>query len=216
MEPLIQSKFKTINLEDMLSQLGEDMTKDILSSFSCPKNKDVENFLKEKAILFSQQDHAKTYLIFWEAEKSEFGTSKKELVGYYSLAIKPICISRETNIGKMSSKKWRELCRKANTRSSLNECFLSAYLIGQLGKNFSDGNNLLISGKDLLGMAMQKVFEAKKLSGGKVVYVECENKENLLEFYKENDFEVFGKRDLDRDETDVEGSSLMQLFRYME
>ena len=86
----------------------------------------------------------------------------------------------------------------------------------QLGKNFSDGNNLLISGKDLLGMAMQKVFEAKKLSGGKVVYVECENKENLLKFYKENDFEVFGKRDLDRDETDVEGSSLMQLFRYME
>ena len=200
----------------MLSQLGEETTKSILSSFSCPKNKDVENFLKEKAILFSQQNYAKTYLIFWEVEASEFGESKKELVGYYSIAIKPISIPRETNLKRFSAKKWRELCRSANTRSSEKECALSAHLIGQLGKNFTDGNNNLISGQDLLEMAMRKVDEARRLAGGKVVYIECEKKEKLLGFYKNNGFEVFGERSLDRDETDIEGSSLMQLFKYID
>ena len=77
MEPLVHSEFKTINLDGMLSQLGEETTKSILSSFSCPKNKDVENFLKEKAILFSQQNYAKTYLIFWEVEASEFVKARR-------------------------------------------------------------------------------------------------------------------------------------------
>lgn len=216
MEPLIYSEFKVINLEDMLSELGEDMTKNILSSFSCPQNRDVEKFLKEKAILFSQQDYAKTYLVFWRVEDSDFGKSRNELVGYYAIATKSICIPRGTNISYLTSSKWRRLCRIANTRSNSNECSLSAHLIGQLGKNFSDGNNLLISGKDLLNLALQKVFEVKKLAGGKVVYVECENKERLLSFYQNNGFEVFGERSLDRDETDIEGSTLMQLYKYLD
>lgn len=216
MGPLIYSEFKVINLEDMLSELGEDMTKNILSSFSCPQNRDVEKFLKEKAILFSQQDYAKTYLVFWRVEDSDFGKSRNELVGYYAIATKSICIPRGTNISYLTSSKWRRLCRIANTRSNSNECSLSAHLIGQLGKNFSDGNNLLISGKDLLNLALQKVFEVKKLAGGKVVYVECENKERLLSFYQNNGFEVFGERSLDRDETDIEGSTLMQLYKYLD
>lgn len=216
MEPVVHSEFKTINLDEMLTQLGEEMTKSILSSFSCPKNKDVENFLKEKAILFSQQDYAKTYLVFWEVKASEFGESKKEFVGYYSISMKPIFIPRETNLRKLNAKEWREMCRKLNTRSSEKECFLSAHLIGQLGKNFTDGNNNLISGQDLLTMAMDQVDKVRKLSGGKVMYVECEKKEKLLGFYKNNGFEVFGERSLDRDETDIEGSSLMQLFKYID
>lgn len=109
MEPVVHSEFKTINLDEMLTQLGEEMTKSILSSFSCPKNKDVENFLKEKAILFSQQDYAKTYLVFWEVKASEFGESKKEFVGYYSIAMKPIFIPRETNLRKLNAKEWRDV-----------------------------------------------------------------------------------------------------------
>lgn len=216
MEPLIYSEFKTINLEDMLTELGEDDTKKVLSCFSCPRNKDVENFLKDKAILFSQKDYAKTFLVFWEAPKSKFGERKIEFVGYYALTTKSISISRETNVSAMSSEKWRKLCRAVNEKTSSKKCSLSAYLIGQLGKNFTNGNDCLISGKDLLGMAIQKIQEAKKLTGGKVVYVECENKAKLLEFYISNKFNVFGERSLDGDETDIEGSTLMQLFRYID
>lgn len=216
MKSLIQSEFKEIGLEDMLSQLGEDMTKDILSSFMCPQNKDVQKFLKEKAILFSQKEISKTYLVFWEAKESKFGKSQKELVGYYAIGHKPIKIHRETPLGRMTSSKWRELCRIANERSSSTECVLSSHLIGQLGKNYYNANNHLISGNDLLQMALKKIVEIRKLAGGKVVFLECEDEEKILKFYENNGFEVFGKRNLDGDETDIKGSYLMQLYRYLE
>ena len=179
MKSLIQSEFKEIGLEDMLSQLGEDMTKDILSSFMCPQNEDVQKFLKEKAILFSQKEISKTYLVFWEAKESKFGKGQKELVGYYAIGHKPIKIPRETPLGRMTSSKWREICRIANERSSSTECILSSHMIGQLGKNYCNANNHLISGKDLLQMALQKIVEIRKLAGGKVVFLECEDEEKI-------------------------------------
>lgn len=216
MKSLIQSEFKEIGLEDMLSQIGEDMTKNILSYFMCPQNKDVENFLKEKAVLFSQKEISKTYLVFWEAKESEFGKRQKEFVGYYAVGHKPIIISRETSLGKMTSSRWRKICKVANERSNSTKCVLSAHLIGQLGKNYHNANNHLISGDDLLQMALQKIVEIRKLAGGKVVYLECEDEKKLLDFYKRNGFEVFGKRNLDGDETDIKGSYLMQLYKYLE
>lgn len=116
----------------------------------------------------------------------------------------------------MTSTKWRKICNIANERSSSTECVLSSHLIGQLGKNYCDANDWLICGDDLLQMALQKIIEIKKLSGGKVVFLECEDEEKILNFYKQNGFEVFGKRNLDRDETDIKGSYLMQLYRYLE
>ena len=47
--------FVQMNLSEVISQLGEDDAKHILSSFSCPLNLDVENFLKTKAIEFSKR-----------------------------------------------------------------------------------------------------------------------------------------------------------------
>lgn len=44
------------------------------------------------------------------------------------------------------------------------------------------------------------------------MYLECEDKEKLLSFYTKNNFKVFGKRTLDRDETDINGDYLLQLF----
>ena len=44
--------FVQINLSDLLEQLGEDEVKNILSSFVCPLNADVEKFVKTKAVEF--------------------------------------------------------------------------------------------------------------------------------------------------------------------
>lgn len=215
MKPLVKTTFKEISLDDMLSQIGEDKTKNILSSFVCPQNKDVEFFLHDKAILFSHMESTKTFLVYWHAEESEFEPERKEFVGYYTIGNKPFTIPRETLSGKMSSKKWRELCRIANTRSNEDKCILSAYLIGQLGKNFDHSNNLLISGNDLLALALNKIMQIQKLQGGKVVYVECEDKKKLLDFYESNGFQIVGKRTLDKDETGLKGTYLMQLYKYL-
>lgn len=93
---------------------------------------------------------------------------------------------------------------------------ISAPLIGQLGKNYAHGYNKLISGDELLKLALDKIREMQNIVGGKIVYLECEEKEPLLEFYSRNGFVNFGLRALDRDETDkLSGESLVQMLRYM-
>lgn len=50
------------NLSEMITQLGENEVKSILSDFSCPLNADVEHFLKHTAIEFAKQSIASTYI----------------------------------------------------------------------------------------------------------------------------------------------------------
>lgn len=94
--------------------------------------------------------------------------------------------------------------------------FLSAPLIGQLGKNFANGYDNLIPGDVLLKLATDKVRAIQAVLGGKFVYLECEDKDALLNFYGDNGFVIFGKRDLDRDERDRQsGQYLVQLLKYL-
>lgn len=93
---------------------------------------------------------------------------------------------------------------------------ISAPLIGQLGKNYANGYNKLITGDELLKLALDKVREMQNIVGGKIVYLECEQKQALLDFYAQNGFVNFGLRPLDGDETDkLSGGSLVQMLRYM-
>ena len=62
-----ETSFVQINLSDLLDQLGEDNVKEILSSFSCPLNSDVESFLKYKAVEFSKRGFSKTHIVFWQS-----------------------------------------------------------------------------------------------------------------------------------------------------
>lgn len=72
--------FKLINLAKMIECISEERIKEILSSYSCHLNKDIENFLHNKSIVFAKQGLASTYLIF--------GSYKNEcvLIGYFALA----------------------------------------------------------------------------------------------------------------------------------
>lgn len=196
--------FVQINLSELLDMLGEDDTKSILSTFVCPMNKDVENFLKYKAIEFSKRDFSKTYLVFWETDDEK----EKALVGYYTIASKFIRVER----GAVNSKEARKLREHGVFDEKTNEYIVSAPLIAQLGKNYFEGNECLISGSDLLQLAVERVKHVQHEIGGKFVYLECEDVEKLLSFYTRNHFKVFGKRRLDRDETDVKGHYLIQLF----
>ena len=89
-QKFVKTHFVEMNLCNILDQLGEDETKNILSSFSCPINKDIENFIKYKAIEFSKRTTAKTHLVFWETEDKKY----REFVGYYTITYKVITIDR--------------------------------------------------------------------------------------------------------------------------
>ncbi len=198
-----------INLRDVLKDktIGENAVKELLSSFSCPLNPDVEHFLHKTAIEFTKQSLASTYLIM-ASYKGEY-----VLCGYFTLAIKSFCLDKSS----IPNAKWRKRLNKfARFDNKVRRYIISAPLIGQLGKNFANGYNKLISGDELLLLALNKVREMQYIAGGKIVYLECEHKEHLIDFYERNGFVNFGERVLDRDETSVlYGESLVQMLRYM-
>lgn len=195
------------NLSDMMTQLGENEVKSILSDFSCPLNPDVEKFLKYTAVEFSKQGISSTYIIMASYHK------KYVLVGYFTLANKIFCIDRDS----FPSRSWkRRIAKFGQFDSTIKRYTLSAPLIGQLGKNYSHGFNKLITGDELLKLALDKVKEMQRIVGGKIVYLECEDKPELINFYSENGFVNFGKRQLDHDETgNFSGEYLIQMLRYM-
>lgn len=70
----------------------------------------------------------------------------------------------------------------------------AAYLIAQLGKNYSVPKEKQISGSDLLGFALDTISNLKYSIGGVIEFLECEDNEFLLEFYTQNHFKTFDQR----------------------
>lgn len=203
------SGYMGINLKDILSddELGENAAKSILSSFSCPLNPDVEHFLKHTAIEFSRQGISSTYLIMASYQSSPV------LVGYFTLANKIFCISKDS----LPNRTWKKRMAKfGQFDKDIHRYTISAPLIGQLGKNYTNSYNELITGDELLKLALDKVREMQYIVGGKIVYLECEQKEKLIDFYSQNGFVNFGLRPLDKDETTkLSGDSLVQMLKYL-
>lgn len=198
-----------VNLKDMVDQVGENETKTILSTFSCPLNRDVEMFIKSKAIVFAMQDIAPTQLVFMPFQ------GQPVLVGYFTLANKIILIPTN-NVTKSLGRRLSKFSQDRSRLPSSKNYMIPAPLIGQLGKNFTNGYNKLISGDVLLKLALDRVRSAQRLCGGKVVYLECEDKPYLIRFYESNGFVSFGKRQLDRDERDFQcGNYLIQMLKYL-
>lgn len=200
------SEFLRINLNQLIENAGEDKAKNILSSFSCPVNIDVQEFLKAKAITFSKMGLAKTHLIFWHEEGATL-----ELVGYFSIAAKFFTVSKDA----VSNRTIKKISQYGNYSADMKKYIIAAPLIAQLGKNYTEGNNYLISGDELLKMAVEKVKEVQNEIGGKFTYLECEDIEVLKEFYRSNGFREFGQRKLDKDETDLKGTYLIQFLKYI-
>ena len=198
--------YKIVNLKHVIDGFGEERTKAILSEFSCPLNHDVEKFLKEKAIEFTKQGLAETSLVMASYK------GRPEIVGYFSLSNKTITV----NPSKLNRRMRDRLKRFGRYDDMLKVYCISAPLIGQLGKNYRDGLNKLITGDELLQMACDRLSVIQMELGGRFVYLECEDTRKLREFYERNHFFEFDRRDLDADETDLKGKYLVQLMRYLE
>lgn len=137
------------------------------------------------------------------------------LVGYFALANKYIRVSSRF-LGKASSSLRRRISKFATFDKDLKAYFLAAPLIAQLGKNYSNHYNELITGSELLDEACHKIQSLQLEIGGKFAYLECEDKPKLIDFYVENGFCEFDHRLLDRDEEDkLDGAYLVQMLKYI-
>lgn len=196
--------YNIINLRDIYNVLGENKTKNILKNYICELNNDVEYFLKEKAIEFSKQDISRTYIVMGKYK------GKEVITGYFAIT------NKVTNIKKvvLSETKRKRLLKFATFDKESRSYSIALPLIGQLGKNYYNNYNTLISGEILLKMACDKIKETQDLIGGRFVFLECEDKPKLKEFYENNGFVCFGKRNLEKDERDKnKGDYLLQMLR---
>lgn len=201
------NNLSVLNIRDYLvttddKELGEEKLKEILSEFSCSKNPDVEKFLKEQAVEFAKKNQSVTYLVF--------SRDAKILLGYFTLAIKPISI----NIKRFSNSMKKKLARVSKKNKENDTYTLAAYLIAQLGKNFNNHINESIKGADLLRAAIDTIKETQYKVGGIVVFLEADDDANLMQFYEDaNGFERFDVREILS--KNKEPHSLVQLLKLL-
>ena len=152
--------FIVLNIREYLDtndkRLGEDKLRQFLSEFLCPLNPDVERFLKEQSLEFAKKHQAVTYLIL--------SPEDAELLGYFSITIKPLVVRAEP----FSNAIRRKLAR-----------------FSEIDKGEQTYN---------LAAAIRQVQLLQYQAGGVVTFVETENNEKLLSFYRQYGFKQFDTR----------------------
>ena len=109
--------YSTVNLHEYLvSDNLRSSLNELLSSFDCSVNKEVDGFLKNSAIGVAEKWQSATYLVFTDE-------NDPRLVGYFTLAIKPITVPVAA-ISSKSAKKIERVCRLNEEESSYH---FSAY-----------------------------------------------------------------------------------------
>lgn len=198
--------YNVINLHHLVEELGEDSVNAILLNFSCPINRDVETFIRNKAIEFSKQGLARTYIVSTSYRK------KQVVIGYFTLAYKSLHVAKN----RLTQSWTKRLAKFGNYDKGLKKYSVPAPLIAQLSKNYTNSYNQLISGDELLSLSLERLAAVQMIIGGRIIFLECQDVERLLEFYKRNGFIEFGKRPLDKDELDlIPGEYLIQMVRYL-
>ena len=197
---LQKDKYSVINIRKYLEsddpRLGEEDLIQILSEFSCEKNPDVERFLKKSSIEFTKKNQSITYIVL--------SIDDGELLGYFTIALKPLTVRGET----VSNTVKKKLLRVSELDEETQTYTMSAYLIAQLGKNFTNGANEKITGAELL-----EVEEIQYQAGGVVTFLEANDDAKLLSFYNDNKFVKFDTRQTTSKEQ--ESHELVQLLRLL-
>ena len=193
---MMHTNFYIKNIQEILEiENGQEIVDGMISSFTCPINKDVEDFLKNNAITFAKKHQSITYFVIDREDSA--------LVGYFTLAIKPINIDA-TLLSNTQKNKIERVSEKIDNNGKYS---LSAYLIAQVAKNF---NYKRISGNELLEFALSVIYNIQYEIGGMVVFLESEEKEKLMELYETNNgFKRFAVRE------NKENVKLIQLLKIL-
>ena len=203
---LISDKFYAVNIREYLAlgndpEAGEPALVKLLSGFSCPKNHDVERFLKNSAIEFTKKNQSVTYVVI--------SVKDGGLLGYFTLALKPLTVRGKT----VSNTTKKKLLRISELDKDSDTYTMAAYLIAQLGKNYANERNKEITGEDLIELAWMVIEEGRYMYGGMVTFLEAENEEKVLSFYRNNRFSQFDTRQTAS--STEEPHELVQLLRLL-
>lgn len=179
------SDYIEVSPADISDERNRRLINNILDSYECPLNPDVQKFIRTQALKFSKQRISITYLVLHTT--FEHNT----LVGYYTLANKFVKIAERG----LSNTFKKRILKFSQYDINLQSYMISMPLIAQLGKNYSkNALELYVSGTQILNSAIKKIKSVQNIIGGKTLYIECEDNTKLKEFYSENGFIEFGKK----------------------
>jgi len=174
----------------------ENKAQKLISIFVCKKDNDIENFLKERAILFEKLGKSRTFFIFDEDDE-EF-----KILAYFTLALQVLKVSDKLLSG-----------RKTKIFDGFNAKFkgekiteFPVILIGQFGKNDLYKNS--ITGFETMQYCLSTVLEGQVRLGGRIIMLECKNIPYLLKFY-----EKFGFYKIEKNYEDGE---LLQMIKILQ
>ena len=191
--------YQVINILDMIESVGEDEVKSILSDFSCKRNHEIENFVKKNAVDFAKKKMSVTYLVVDNTES---------ISAIFTLTHKAIEITNKN----LSNTMRRRIQRHSRLDESTDSFNVSAFLIAQFGKSDTKTSEENISGNALMDFTFEVLTAVQHDIGGGLVYLECEDKEKLINFYSSepNQFFKFGERYSEEDKV-----KYIQLFRFI-
>ena len=191
-------QFDTVNILDMIGAIGEAKLKQCLSDFSCPINPEIEQFVRNNAIEFAKKKLSVTYFVVNEHGK---------IAAVFTLAHKAV----EIGNASLSNSKRKKISRYAILDAEAGSYTVSAFLIAQFGKNYAVDEGKAISGNELMDLTFEILEKVQHDIGGGVVFLECEDKVKLLDFYQNerNGFVSFNERYSVNDNT-----KYIQLFNF--
>lgn len=177
----------SITLTSLIEKIGEDndLLRQIVSSFCCEQDEDIENFLHNRAVEFEKLSKARTYLLCDEDQmiSEDFYLEQLKIYGYIAIAQKILTVPDD-----WSNRKRKELDGLNGKIHGEPIMDFSCYLIGQLSRN-SNVPKESISGKELLQYAYDVIATAVDAVGGRYMMIECQNESGLIEFYESNGFQ---------------------------
>lgn len=186
---------EVVDILELSDTLSDEKTKQFLNMFECKKDRTIEKFIKNNAIDFARQKLSSTFIL----------VEKGMICGIFTLTHKPLSI-RKSNI---SSRYYKRLSR-FSTDTDGDNLHLSAFLIAQLAKNSKLSKDCDIDGSEIVNIALQYLIMARKIIGGKCVYVDVKNNDKLINFYKNNGFIEFDKRYSEKDKIEY-----LQMMRFV-
>ncbi len=137
----------------------------LIHSFKCTKNKDLEEFLHQKALDFEKRGTSKTHLLIKD----------DTIIGYFTLSMKPILTE---GISK-------EVIKKIDGFSKNRKC-IYFYLIGQLGLHDDYiGKGI---GEFLLFNAIDLIEKSHTIIGGRYILVDAYACTPVIGFYERYGF----------------------------
>ena len=171
-----------VNILDLIDLGGSEVIEHKLATFSSPKNPEIEDFIRNKAISFATGKLSITYLV----NDGDTGN----ILGYFTLTHKSIVINGD-NLSATSRKK---LARYSRMDASTGNYMASSFLLAQFGKNYALAKEERIDGAELMELATGVLVNIQRQIGGGIVYLDCEDKEELTSFYKRQNFKQFDDR----------------------